>query len=79
MRWWRSPAVIRGLAEMALHDYDAGVPAPATSDDALRLASWQAARGGLGSMLIMPATGVAAPAADVRARTARPSRPRARR
>jgi len=49
--------LVRGLVTLALHEVDAGRPAPAVSSELLRAACWQAARGGLAGRGVDPLGG----------------------
>ncbi|MDM4761396.1 glutamate--cysteine ligase [Galbitalea sp. SE-J8] len=57
--------LVRGLVEHAVTSWRNGVPPPAVSGSALRLASWQAARYGVHAALVHPITGAAADASIV--------------
>ncbi|MEV1048151.1 glutamate--cysteine ligase [Streptomyces sp. NPDC049916] len=57
--------LVRGLVETAARQWRAGEPAPDTSTALLRVASWQAARAGLGDRLVHPRTLHPEPARDV--------------
>ncbi|WP_338077077.1 glutamate--cysteine ligase [Cellulomonas hominis] len=56
-------ALVRGLAETALAD--GAEPGPQPRTEVVRVASWRAARSGLGGDLLSPGTGRPAPAAAV--------------
>lgn len=49
-------ALCRGLVETAASDWAAGVPAPEVPTELVRLATWQAARWGIGGELLDPMT-----------------------
>ncbi|MEJ6490637.1 YbdK family carboxylate-amine ligase [Leucobacter sp. USCH14] len=54
--------LFRGLVARALRDAEAGTPAPVWQRDVVRGAHWVAARNGLGSVLVDPASGDPRPA-----------------
>jgi carboxylate-amine ligase len=58
-------ALCRGLVETAAREWAAGVPAEAVPTELVRLATWQAARWGLGGDLLDPTTSLRRPARDV--------------
>lgn len=55
-------ALVRGLVETAARDWRTGGPPPRVGTVLLRLATWRAARSGLGGQLLHPATHTPAPA-----------------
>ena len=58
-------AIVRGLVETAAEDWAAGVPAPPVPTTLIRLATWQAARRGIGGPLLDPLTSRPRPAPEV--------------
>jgi carboxylate-amine ligase len=58
-------ALARALVETEARAWREGRPAPDTRAELLRLAAWRASRSGVTDVLIDPATGLPAPAADV--------------
>lgn len=56
--------VIRGLVAAALDEHDRGIPALATPEALLRLATWQAARSGLRGLVVPVGGGAPVPVAD---------------
>jgi carboxylate-amine ligase len=57
--------LVRGLVETAARNASDGRPVPDVRTEVLRVATWRAARSGLGGELVHPMTGRPAPAADV--------------
>ncbi len=58
-------ALVRGLVETAAEEWAAGQPAPPVPTALLRLATWQAARWGIGGTLLDPLTSRPRPAREV--------------
>lgn len=58
-------ALARALVETAAREWRADVPRPSSRIEVLRLATWQAARYGLGGELVHPRSGRPAPASEV--------------